>query len=249
MLARRSADGSACPACGGTGFVVVRGETADRVSTCECRHRHRAATVLSSAGIPRRYEHCRLNDFATLNGSLENALAFARRFVEEFPAGDSYGLVFVGPCGVGKTHLAVAALREIVEQWGRERDRVGLVTEFNDLLRRLQDTYDSSSRVPSHQVLGPILSADVLVLDDVGATRMTAWMQDTLGLIINERYNAMARTIVTANASADAADVESGLQERIGARVYSRLAEMCHVVRMTGQDFRQQVVTSRHRSR
>ncbi len=240
---RDRAAAPACDACEGTGFVRVAHEDGIRVRRCGCREEKSGARRRAAAAIPPRYAHCRLDGFHTVNPSLEDALRLGRRLVDEFP-GTEYGLLLSGPCGVGKTHLGVAILRELIET----RGATGLFAEFNDLLRRLQETYDRKSETPSRAVLAPLLEADVLLLDDVGATRMTPWMQDTLGLIVNERYNGRGLTMITTNFALHAdAPGGRGLAERIGVRIASRLVEMCRVVAMDGEDFRLKVKSADYR--
>jgi DNA replication protein DnaC len=202
-----------------------------------------------AAGIPKRYEHCTLDSFAPINGnrSLERALHLAREVVSRFPnrSEEAYGLLLYGPCGIGKTHLAVGVLKELIESYGVH----GLFTEFSDLLRRIQQTYDRRSETPSWEVLQPALESDVLVLDDLGATRTTPWVRDTVGLIVNERYNAQRLTLITANRSpyTDDAAQQDSLADRVGERLVSRIAEMCWTVRMEGDDFRRHHRSADHR--
>lgn len=231
-----------CPACGGTGFLVERGEEGAFATPCRCRRRLADAQRRAGVGIPRRYEHCTLDQFDPLNDSLRAALAYARRVVESFPGAD-FGLLLTGPCGVGKTHLAVAVLRELVETRGAR----GLFAEVGDLLRRLVETYDRRSQTPSWEVLQPALEADVLLLDDLGATRITPWMQDTIGLIINERYNEERLTLITTNRPVDSSGDQESLADRIGERLASRLAEMCVTVRLDGEDFRRKIKSAAFR--
>lgn len=226
-----------CPACGGVGFVFVEREGRRAARPCRCRAAERRRLRLESANIPPRYEHCDLASFDHLNNpSLVRAHAFARRVVDEFPGGD-HGVLFCGRAGVGKTHLAVAALRELVVQ----RGAIGLFAEFTHLLRRIQDTYDRRSETPSWAVVQPALEADLLVLDDLGCTRTTPWILETMGLILNERYNAKRLTVITTNRLDAPPPGEESLAERIGERLSSRLSEMCWIVRMDGEDYRQKI--------
>lgn len=224
----------ACPLCGGTGFVVDAHEGRSGARPCACRERQRGSLRRAAAQIPDRYSHCSLDSFQHLNNpSLQRALDVARKVVDLFPFAD-HGLLLMGPCGLGKTHLAVAVLRELVEAKGAW----GLFTEFSSLLRRIQDTFDPRSETPSWAVMQPTLEAQVLVLDDLGATRTTPWVLETLGLILNERYNARRLTIVTTNRLDAPPRAEEALADRIGERLASRLAEMCWTIRLEGADFR-----------
>lgn len=232
-----------CERCRGTGFELVDPEQGrSRVRRCACRLESRSGLRRQAASIPARYAHCRLTVFDALNPSLAQALNQAKRFVGRYPEVD-YGLMFSGPCGVGKTHLAVAILRELVEQTGAH----GLFAEFNDLMRRIQAGFDKRSEQASWEVLGPVLDADLLLLDDLGATRMTPWMQDTLGLIINERYNANRTTLVTTNRTDAPVTESSSLSARIGERLSSRLSEMCLTVPMSSDDYRRKVKSAAYR--
>ena len=92
-------------------------------------------------------------------------------------------------------------------------------------------------------MLEPVVEMDVLLLDDLGAWKMTDWMNDTLFYILNSRYMAKRPTIITTNyqdvtreeaLAADSLRRREFLVERIGQRLRSRLMEMCRVVRMQG---------------
>ncbi|RMF75772.1 MAG: cell division protein ZapE [Acidobacteria bacterium] len=230
-------DAPICPACHGTGFVLVdTGSGVDAARPCDCRRERLGRMRLAAARIPPRYEHCTFASFAPLNDSLAQALALARRVVEGFP-GSERGLLFTGPCGVGKTHLAVATLRELVA----ERGARGIFVEVNQLLRSLQDTFDRRAETAGREVLDPVLAADVLLLDDVGVTRPTPWALETLGLVLNERYNRSALTLLTTNLPPEADGEHESLADRLGARLVSRLAEMCWIVELRGSDFRRTV--------
>jgi DNA replication protein DnaC len=93
-----------------------------------------------------------------------------------------------------------------------------------------------------------VVETDVLLLDDLGAWKMTDWMNDTLFYILNSRYMAKRSTIITTNfedadrdkvLAADHLRRKEYLMERIGQRLRSRLMEMCVVIRMQGDDWRQ----------
>jgi len=236
------APGAQCPVCKGTGFVREEANGRSAARPCPCRLAERARLRLAQSGIPARYEHCTWEEFQALNASLREALRLARQTVDQFPGGDR-GLLLCGPCGAGKTHLAVAALRQMV----LERGAKGLFAEFTRLLRSIQNGFDRRSETPSFAVLQPAIDADVLVLDDLGCQRATPWAMETLGLIINERYNGQRLTIITTNRVFDPPPGEESLAERIGERLASRLAEMCLTVRVDSGDFRRNVKAAQFR--
>ncbi len=237
-----------CERCSGTGFEIVTREGREFAQACACRRTASApGDPLRGCRIPPRYEHCSLESFTPGSRSLAAALEQAVAFCAGYPhLGDDegLGLLFSGDNGVGKTHLAVAVLRELVSSKGAR----GQFWDFHELIREIKSSYDPETKTTELQVLSPVVEMDVLLLDDLGAWKMTDWMNDTLFYILNSRYLAKRCTIITTNfqdvtrEQALAADVmrrKEFLVERIGQRLRSRLMEMCTLVRLQGSDHRQ----------
>ena len=209
--------------------------------------------MIQQARIPQRYAHCTLDSYDThfpsSNRTLEAALMKARGFVNAYPSGTSgNGILMNGSIGVGKTHLAVGMLQALIQ----ERGAKGLFYDYRDLLKQVQNSYNRSVDVTELEILQPVFDAEVLVLDELGASKPTDWVWDTVAHILNTRYNDRRTTIITTNypnrppLGADEngprlAVREETLGDRIGERMRSRLQEMCVVVEMTGEDFRQKV--------
>ncbi|HEX8150855.1 MAG TPA: ATP-binding protein [Pyrinomonadaceae bacterium] len=165
-------------------------------------------------------------------------LAFkqAYRLVREYPAVER-GLLFAGPVGVGKTHLAVAILRGLAE-----KGTPSLFWEYGALLKEIQDSYNPVSRTSEMNVLAPVYEAEVLVLDELGASKPTEWVLDTMTQVVGRRYNDKKLTIFTTNYT-DERQSPAGetLQDRIGVRLRSRLYEMCGTVLIEGEDYRRRL--------
>jgi DNA replication protein DnaC len=212
---------------------VVPGKGARR---CLCRTRDARTQALEAARIPRRYEECSLANYqpATNNGSQLRAFNYAYHLVREYPSVDR-GLLFTGSCGVGKTHLSVAILRELIEKKGVSC----LFYEFGSLLKEIQNSYNPISQTSELKVLTPVIEAEVLVLDELGASKPTDWVRDTMMHLINTRYNDRKLTIFTTN-YLDERNTERDeiLEDRIGVRLRSRLFEMCRTVQIEGEDYR-----------
>jgi DNA replication protein DnaC len=237
---------------------------------CDCTTGNKAERVLAKARVPDRYRHCDFENFETdneienasreqlaaWNRSLAQAKLIVHRFAEEFSPvremQNDQGLLLMGPCGAGKTHLAVAALKEIVQ-----RGHSGLFYDYRELLKEIQDSYNAESQSTEMGVLDPVLKAEILVLDDVGSSKPSLWALETVGHILNTRYNEKRVTILTTNfLDADAAiapapaarvagmrapTIEDSLTDRVGKRIRSRLYEMCRTIEISAPDYRKEI--------
>jgi DNA replication protein DnaC len=231
-----------CPYCGGSGWEKAEAE--NTVRRCRCEESARVERLLADARIPKRYEHCDLDSYNTSNDeSQKKAKADVIRFLEKYPLID-IGLLFLGNCGVGKTHLAVALLKQLIIEKGDS----GLFYDFRDLLREIQASWNSVSQTTEWEVLKPVLEANILVLDELGANKPTEWVRDTIAHIINCRYNDKKLTIFTSNyLDTPSKQGEETLADRIGVRLRSRLYEMCKEVEIRGKDFRQEIKKAKYR--
>ncbi len=219
-----------CPLCYGSGMEIVKGKGA---RPCGCRKKKSHSNLIEKAKIPKRYENCHFHSYRVLNPSQDRAFRYASKLAMEYPAIER-GLLLTGTVGVGKTHLAVSILKSLTE-----RGFTCLFYEFGALLKSIQDSYNSISQTSELKVLQPIFDAEVLVLDEIGASKPTDWVRDTMANIINTRYNDKKLTIFTTNYLDERhAEREETLEDRIGVRLRSRLFEMCKTVPLGGEDFR-----------
>ncbi len=262
-----------CPLCRGTGWKLVPrpdGVAGKVAVACDCGMEERSERVLERAHIPKRYENCDFESYETdlTDGknytpqhadSLKHAKMIAQGFVRDYPGSDQAGLLFMGNSGAGKTHLAIAALKELLR-----RGHTGYFCEYGSLLREIQHSYRAESEVTEMRLLDPVLSVEVLVIDDIGCIKPSDWVRDTIGYILNTRYVEASRdlsqprcTILTTNYLDDPKAEgeptksvggryvgpvrEESLAQRIGERMRSRLYEMCRTVEVSAPDFRRAI--------
>lgn len=234
-----------CPRCSGTGWKEITSEGKTRVARCECFSRLQLRRLVESSGIPSRYTKCNFASYQTENSAaLGAAKITVENWASQYPI-DRTGLLLIGPSGVGKTHLAIAAVSQLMNKGVH-----CLFCDYRELLKQIQNSYNASVQVTELEVLQPIFESEVLVLDDLGAVKPSEWVWDTVSLILNSRYNDNRTTIITANfvdgparnvaiSGAQAAGRKETLGDRIGERMRSRLFEMCRLIQINGDDYRQ----------
>lgn len=202
---------------------------------CRCRTEEQRARLFAAAHIPCRYEHCSFANYHPVpgNGAQLQAFSYAFKLAEEYPAVER-GLLFMGPVGTGKTHLSAAILRGLIE-----KGVPCLFYEFGALLKEIQNSYNPVSQTSELKVLAAVYETEVLVLDELGASKPTDWVRDTMTQIIGKRYNDKKLTVFTTNyLDARRAPTDETLEDRVGVRLRSRLYEMCRTVHIEGDDYR-----------
>jgi DNA replication protein DnaC len=230
---------------------VVETGSGSHAERCSCFHAQDAQRALARAGIPEGLLHCELESFETEHHPfLAQARGVAQDFVDRYPLTGRGGLIFHGTVGSGKTHLAIGIVRELVLKRGAR----ALFLDFRALLKTIQDSWNPVSESSEKEVLGRVLDAELLALDDLGAEKPSAWVRETVAYVINERYTRGKPVIITTNLkfarSADPERERAGqgirsrqgavglevelLEDRIGIPALSRLHEMCIEVPLGG---------------
>jgi len=230
-----------CPDCNGTGWKIVERDEVSGAVRCGCVAVERAGRVFAECDLPPLYENASFDNFSTLHdGELTRVFLAVRSYVRDFPNPAKPGLLLMGDPGSGKTHLAVAAFRAILAK-GFE----GLFFDYQNLLDRIRSSYDQTSQTSDKEAYRVAMEKEVLLLDDLGAHRVTDWVEDTVTSIITARCNFRKPLIATTNlidpdagyvtyegTGSGKVDHRTTLAERIGPRARSRLFEMCRVIKM-----------------
>lgn len=231
-----------CPDCQDTGWItVVRGGLSG-AKPCGCVKERELAGLLDRAEIPECYFDSDLLNFETGDPGLERMLSQAKTYAANFtPA--SRGMLITGYPGTGKTHLAVGIIKVLIAR--------GFACRFvycQNLLEKMKASYTPDNPDGDAELYWRIIEEPVLLLDDIGSSRITEWTQDTMCQILTHRCNAKLPTIMTTNVpderqlvggSAPLGIKQATLREVIGDRARSRLFEMCQWLTMPAvPDFR-----------
>lgn len=189
-------------------------------------------SLFEQSKLGKRFRERTFENFRVTN---ENKKAFdiawdyAQNFKEYAKQGQ--GLMFFSETyGTGKTHLAAAIANYLIPQFIPV-----IFGNVTSLLGKIRESYDDESQYSEEDVLDTLSNVDLLIIDDLGKERVSAWVEEKLYMIINERYENYKPIVVTTNLTLE--QIENRFPD-CGGAIVSRIVEMCRGVKLEGQDFR-----------
>jgi DNA replication protein DnaC len=181
---------------------------------------------LINSGLGKRFMGKTFENFnvTTKNDKAFNAcVAFCDNYIANKQIN---GLKLFGGYGCGKTHLVSAIVHRLADN-----KRMASFIVVPELLRTIRQGFNQDNNV-SNMLINKAETAPILILDDLGAEKISDWVREQLYIIINRRYENMLPTIVTTNCTT------AELVERLGERTVSRLIEMTDAYKITAEDYR-----------
>lgn len=224
---------STCPKTGGACDVdyymgagegtapVWNAETRDvEFKPCARFYEHRIRLRLAGFGVPEVLLGANFDNFSVS----DELRAEMQAYVASFKDVGAKGYYLNGSVGTGKSHLAAAITRALVEKRIIGSAYFAYVPKFFDEIR---NNFDRPVE-ERDEFMRRVLQCDLLVMDDLGAERTTEWVRDQLGIIIHMRWANQKPVLVTSNRTLEE------YRELLGERAYSRLRSLTPYRRLVG---------------
>jgi DNA replication protein DnaC len=216
--ARRCLCQTACPRCGETGFTLVPSGSSTVAQPCTCRHLDERIALFNQIGIPPAVARASFESFKGWSPDHARAKTVAEDFARKLRRdAPTKGFLLYGRPGAGKTHLLVATLRWLA----LEKGVAGRYVEFMLLLSDIRAGFSENR---SHmEILKPLLHVPILAIDELGKERGTEWERSMLDELISRRFNSGLATLFATNYFLD--ERESPVSEQPGRVVRTRTPE------------------------
>lgn len=226
-----------CAICNGTGWIIKNRKGEEYASRCKCRVGDLAMSKGLTANIPQRFLGAEVKDYRpdSQNPSQNRAKKTVEKFIQDYPAVEK-GLLLQGSIGLGKTRLLCSIGFELI----KKKHIDVYYIDWNDLVREMRTGEDHASRdfQAINQLINRLIGVELLLFDELGASKVSPWVHDNIYYVINKRYNQRKVTVCATNFYDDPSDGKESLESRVGDRIRSRLYEMTKTIEIGGNDFR-----------
>lgn len=229
-----------CPACGPVPPIrLPDGRLVPGVCGCDRDQREalyleelRARALMvrrEEAGVPALLAGATVDNFEPRPGTgaaLEATKAFLAAWPRPRRTGE--GLLFVGPPGNGKSHLAAALVGAVTTT------HTAYWAKVLPLMDRFDATFSREARETSGMIYRKLRDVDLLIMDDLGASKYTESREERIFRLVDERVDARRPIVATSNCSM------AQLEENVGLRTIDRLVGACDCIALTATSYRQE---------
>jgi len=168
--------------------------------------------------VPKRYE----------DAWLENAPEKVKEWLEK-DGREKRSLFIYGKCGTGKTYIVFGIKKNLLLL----EDRDFTIWNSTKLASIFRDESMTKSEYDRNYTLENLLkTTDRLIIDDFCAEKYSEFLEECFYRIMNDRWESTAPMMITSNFSL------KEISDRIGDRIASRIAGMCDIIELTGEDKR-----------
>ncbi|MFD2334642.1 ATP-binding protein [Cohnella sp. GCM10020058] len=199
------------------------------------------------SALGQRFQTYTFENFGNRLGS-ERAVDIARKYAQKFNPANGLSLLMWGEPGNGKSHLAGAIYHSI-----KERGFITVFQSMPELLGRIRSTFRSQAKESEHEIMNAVLKCDLLILDDIGAEKISDWVVEVLFRIIDGRYRDKKPVLFTTNFTPTELlhrfmPENPTVEQEIGAkRIHDRILEMSVIVENKSSSYRREVANERAR--
>lgn len=189
--------------------------------------------LFAISDVGNRYQQATFTNFLNRSGT-ENALKLAKHYASRFNKDNPNALLFFGEPGNGKTHLAAAVYNALVTQ-----GHVIVFVSMTDLLNKIKSTFNKAAKETQDDILKALAVCDLLIIDDIGAEKISDWVEETVYRILDTRYRCNRPVVATSNLTTDEICI------KLGSRIHDRLLEMCQPVYNSATSYRKELAQQR----
>ncbi len=219
-----------CSACRDTGYINGK--------ICDCVKRIAAELAIAEMNEEMPLKSSRFEDFdlkyypdktdrdgVNPKRRMTAIFTMCREYADRFDPHTSPNLLFLGQAGLGKTHLTLAIVSELIE-----KGYLPVYGPAENLFGRIEREKFAGENRGAYDLM---VNADLLVIDDLGAEMATSFTRSALYNLVNTRILSRKPTVINTNLTM------REIEERYTARISSRLIGNYQAYKFIGEDVRQ----------